>query len=92
MTNVTLREGDILSLNAPVATSVAGNHAIIFHCMHYSGFQVLGTPLGVLGNRDLLFWDLSDRGLHARLKASAPRPLSCTSHTRYAKSVEAFFR
>ncbi|EJL29966.1 hypothetical protein PMI05_01582 [Brevibacillus sp. BC25] len=84
MTNVTLREGDILSLNAPVAASVAGNHAIIFHCMHYSGFQVLGTPLGALGNRELLCWDLPDRGKHARHTAPASRPLSCISHNRYA--------
>lgn len=39
---------------ASLAMIVAGNHAIILHCMYYSGFQVLGTPLGALENRELL--------------------------------------
>lgn len=66
---------------ASLAMIVAGNHAIIsFFALSYSGFQVLGTPLGALENRDLLCWDLPDRGLHARLTAPATRPLSSISH------------
>ncbi|RED21819.1 hypothetical protein DES34_11884 [Brevibacillus brevis] len=57
---------------------------LFFFALCYSGFQVLGTPLGTLENRDLLCWDLPDRGLHARPTASASRPLSGISHIRYA--------
>lgn len=57
-----------------------------FFALSYSGFQVLGTPLGTLENRELLCWDLPDRGLHARPTAPATRPLSSISHIRIRRS------
>lgn len=69
------RGGHFEPERASLAMIVAGNHAIIFHCMHYSGFQVLGTPLGALENRELLCWVLPDRKFHARHTATASRSL-----------------
>jgi len=78
MTNVTLREGDILSLNAPVATSVAGNHAIIFSLYALQRFSSLGTPLGALENRDYSvgIYRTGDYMRDVRLRPLAPCPVS----------------
>jgi hypothetical protein len=46
------------------------------------------TPI-CLGERaaTIYIWDIPDRGLQARPTAQAPRPLSSTSHARYANPV-----
>lgn len=52
-----------------------------FFALSYSGFQFSGISLGTwnLENRELICWDLPDRGLHARPTAPATRPFSSIS-------------
>ncbi|MED2748017.1 hypothetical protein P4307_28025, partial [Brevibacillus porteri] len=72
------RGGHFEPERASLAMIVAGNHAIIFHCMHYSGFQVLGTPLGTLENREYSagMYRTGDYMRDLRLRPLAPCPVS----------------